>query len=178
MLKGLDVSHQRMAATFYEPELCWAAGFFDGEGCTTSGDSYPRIIIAQVDRRCLDRFQAAVGVGVVAGPKPASNPRHSLQYHYRTTAWRDVIVILDKLWPWLGEVKKEQALAVLDAFDAAREENPRLGSRPVRRRGSETCGRGHPASEQRTETRRDGRTYQVCRACARQRHRERKEGAR
>lgn len=113
-----------------ETELAWAAGFFDGEGCTflnrhkvthydrpnrpTNYVSSPTITIAQVDRRALDRFVAAVGVGKVSGPyvprTPKSNP-----YFKCAIAGRDrVCAVLTKMWPYLGPVKRDQARAAWD----------------------------------------------------------------
>jgi hypothetical protein len=96
-------------------ERAWAAGFFDGEGCTTWTKAYPplkkkpylRIVITQKDRRALHRFQAAVrGIGRVGGPF------HHKGFHQ--SAWTangiQAEYVLRLIWPWLGEVKKEQAL--------------------------------------------------------------------
>lgn len=88
-------------------ELAWAAGFFDGEGSSTGRhETAPRFTIAvsQKDRRPLERFVAALGVGariyegrlfsvVLGGAKG--------------------IEAMRRLWPYLSEPKREQARAVL-----------------------------------------------------------------
>jgi hypothetical protein len=57
-------------------ELSGAAGFFDGEGCFSYAvkGRYACVTIMQVDRRVLDRFLNAVGVGKVFGPYASKNP--------------------------------------------------------------------------------------------------------
>jgi hypothetical protein len=104
-------------------ELAWAAGFFDGEGCTTitsfksmkknaTDRKRPycsmRQSIAQVHIEPLIRFHQAIGLGAVRGPyKYKSNK----QYHYQWNAsGMDVIKVLDQLWPYLSKIKREQAL--------------------------------------------------------------------
>ena len=110
-------------------ELAWAAGFFDGEGCTFMAHSTvrpkdkryrnnpvykintPTLAICQVDRRPLDRFVAAIGEGKVSGPYRAktanSKPYHRVQVEGRDRVCR----ILTKLWPYLSAPKREQARA-------------------------------------------------------------------
>jgi hypothetical protein len=60
-------------------ELAWAAGLFDGEGSvswhwegkrrkTGLRGHYPKLYVGNTDRRLLDRFFTAVGLGKVRGP--------------------------------------------------------------------------------------------------------------
>ena len=109
-----------------ESELAWAAGFFDGEGCTSAtkmGGSprfptrrYPLIGIAQVDRAVLDRFRDAVGFGKVTGPYEKKNPNARPQYRYSIQGFVPVTTVMARLWPWLGEIKRQQARSHLLAF--------------------------------------------------------------
>lgn len=71
--------------------------------------------MAQNERDLLDRFQRAVGVGVVRGPyqeKGRKNPR----YVFETNLYEQVNIILARLWPYLSEPKKKQANAAADSF--------------------------------------------------------------
>ncbi len=108
--------------------LAWAAGFYDGEGSTASYHAYTRVHMAkngkqsilssdnismgisQIDRRVLERFQSIVGgAGAINGPYKDKRPTSSPIWAYRVSGVNNVREILRKLWPWLGEVKKEQA---------------------------------------------------------------------
>lgn len=114
-----------------ELELAWAAGFFDGEGCTTlstqmqlrSGKFYEynsiHLNVNQVDREVLDRFQRAVGLGRVGGPYSKKGPNQQDQYSYRCGAIQEVRFVLEALWPYLGSVKKLQALDKIEQYEVA-----------------------------------------------------------
>lgn len=119
-------------------ELAWAAGFFDGEGCTTFAMSktrktrnnkpYPLLFIdiGQVDRRPLDRFLEAVGEGNVNGPYDGKGKRQDF-YHFKSSSTK-VYSILQKLWPYLSDPKKDQAVRALMEYERNREvyfEGPR-----------------------------------------------------
>ena len=100
-----------------ESELAWAAGFFDGEGTvynrTRFGKySYYNLEIAQRDPRPLIRFLDAVGLGKIIPRKS----RKQTKAHHMWACWRqgDVEDILNKLWPYLSEPKKEQTCKVLN----------------------------------------------------------------
>jgi len=96
---------------FDREELAWAAGFFDGEGCTTLhkwGGMRPRVTIGQVDREVLDRFKLAVGRGNVRGPYKKKTPRHQKSYIYDAYGFEKSQAIMCMLWNWLGSIKKEQ----------------------------------------------------------------------
>ncbi len=84
-------------------ELAWAAGFFDGEGYTTTSGRYLQVGITQKDTRTLDRFLAAVGLGSVTHP-------------VRISCWRangaDAYRVMEKLWPALSAPKREQFLRI------------------------------------------------------------------
>jgi hypothetical protein len=128
-------------------ELAWAAGFYDGEGCTTihgegRGWPAPRISIGQVDRFVLDRFQSAVmGLGVVCGPNagvPSKNQRPSYKYYtYRHEFTQAVIALL---WKWLSPMKRQQAIKVLTVY------RQHITERPCLKRGMTICKHGHDCS--------------------------------
>ena len=100
-------------------ELAWAAGVYDGEGSAStyvpngrrsrvrqmavyqSGDEMPPPL--------LFRFRAAVGdVGLIHGPARGS----LYQWHSK----RHVVVeaVGELIWPWIGEVKRDQLRAAAD----------------------------------------------------------------
>ena len=109
-------------------ERAWAAGFYDGEGCTASyGIRYkskktgaernyqqPKICVSQKDIRVLHRQNKAFGnLGSICGTKFKSrcrlNPVHQLQID----GYEKVMTVLGIMWPYLDEIKREQAKAVL-----------------------------------------------------------------
>lgn len=98
-------------------ELAWAAGFFDGEGCTVGRHdkritrSQPMLSIGQSERTTLDRFQAAVcGLGRIIGPYQT---RGKPVWFYRTSRFEHTQAVLAMLWRFLSQPKRDQATAVL-----------------------------------------------------------------
>lgn len=126
-------------------DLAWAAGFFDGEGwigCNTykrtSRALQIRAQISQKDRRVLDRFAAALGVGKVYGPYTHGRGAAELRYSYSANGRPAVTHIIAELWPYLGDVKREQAMLALARYDESRP----AGTTPE---GEHThCPNGHP----------------------------------
>lgn len=122
-------------------DLAWCAGFFDGEGCFSVSKSdqrhpykYARVRINQVNREVLDKFASSVGVGRVRGPYQKESNQQPI-YVYDASTWAEVKVVIDLLWPWLGNVKREQATKVLDE------------SKETQRQLKDSCRRGHLTSE-------------------------------
>lgn len=108
-------------------ELAWSAGLFDGEGCIgcffnkrkNAPKAYPELVltVSQLDRRVLDRFQKATGLGKVYGPYKNSGSKN---YHHRFQSYgpKEVELIIDLLWEWLSPVKREQAKNALSTYKA------------------------------------------------------------
>lgn len=148
-------------------ELAWAAGFFDGEGCTTldvqhSGFSYVRLSIKQVVLENLERFKAAVGgAGTISPAKVEVEGCKPVQkWRVGGTGAREVLQLL---WPYLGSAKREQATRVLAA------ENNKGGIQFAKRTH---CPKGHPYDEANTRPRTDSkRNGRRCRACDAELHR-------
>jgi hypothetical protein len=94
-----------------DTELAWCAGFFDGEGTTSylKKDKWigPRMSVSQKNIKPLERFQEAVGHG-----KIYAHDQRSGLYQWTCQRKDDVKIILEKLWPFLCDQKKDQALAV------------------------------------------------------------------
>lgn len=110
-------------------ERAWAAGFFDGEGCTTAHCGYggerlqPRVRITQngeQGRRLLHRFRRAVGVGKVYGPYPPAKNQNLVRNYWGATSLKDVKITLRALWPHLSVVKREQAKRCFAAYKKAK----------------------------------------------------------
>lgn len=106
-------------------KLAWAAGFFDGEGCTgvqKVGDRWSglRISIRQIHKDTLERFQDAVsGFGKVTGPERAPSLNKGNRrpiYTWRCQRFEDIQQVLCLLWPWLTPHKKEQAKAAFQTY--------------------------------------------------------------
>jgi len=107
-------------------ELAWAAGFFDGEGCTTNFGSTrreaarARMRISQSGddgHLVIDRFQAAIG-----GPGNryviAADAQRKIRFVWELHKQLDVHHVLNRLWPYLGQVKRDQALRAIARRDA------------------------------------------------------------
>lgn len=101
-------------------ELAWAAGFYDGEGCTWAREAGRRknrggfigMCVQQADRRPLDRFHAAVlGIGTIKGPYSHASAKGRQPLHsWSVTNWRDANTVIGLLWPLLSKPKREQIL--------------------------------------------------------------------
>lgn len=151
-------------------ELAWCAGFFDGEGYVgvarrikpkpngqSRGFARGQILISQVDRRVLDRFQRAVGVGKVFGPYLRVQERHQPFYMFRARGCENIQAIVAMLWEWLSPVKREQGRAVLAVI------NPIAPHTRYRTH----CRKGHPFIEENIYrfVNGNGHTQRLCKAC-------------
>lgn len=89
-------------------EIIWCAGFWDGEGCcylqkTSRGHRRLRMSITQKDIRPLQRFQRAMNMGKIYGPRP--QPPHT---HYLYFNRQESLKLIELLLPHLCEPKVEQ----------------------------------------------------------------------
>jgi hypothetical protein len=166
-----------------QAELSWAAGFFDGEGSTmsTGKGKYPRVSITQAGRvarppEVLVRFCAAVGsLGEVVGPEVFANTAHRPRWVYKCHGADAVALVIDLLWPFLGEVKRAQAMRVFQTYLARPQPLRRPGvtrGRPLNR----TCKRGHPYPDAYWTGR--GRNCGICQEIARETYRAKKRNRR
>lgn len=109
-----------------QTDLAWAAGFLDGEGCIwakahnnpTRGkrDRQLKISAAQVDREVLDRLVSIFGFGKVYGPYPSSSDVGKPYYRWDLNHAANVVAILKLIWPYLGTVKRAQALSAMNEY--------------------------------------------------------------
>lgn len=92
--------------------LAWAAGLFDGEGHTGSGRGCGFIEVSQSGEKgvpeVLTRFKDVFGFGKIDGPYYHS--RKVPIYRYRLGSFEHVQAVIAMMWPWLGSVKRAQAV--------------------------------------------------------------------
>lgn len=105
-------------------EAAWAAGFFDGEGCVFFSDADPNRVprvqcsVAQVDRRVLDRFCVAVGVGSVGGPYVKADRPECQPYHmWMTSSLAAVKQVFQTLEPFLDSIKSEAFVKSIESAE-------------------------------------------------------------
>ena len=174
--------------------LAWAAGLYDGEGCSClldhrshPGYKVPELSVTQSsadgEPEVLIRFRDVVNAGHIGGPIDQPEPWLPV-YRWKSAALRDVRLVLDVIWPWLGPVKRAQArtmLRVLDAQPILPRGNPAWGNRKTH------CAKGHEYATARIRPyrprgggtqRRDSAQCLVCvRDYAREQYRRRKRSA-
>ena len=103
-----------------DPELMWAAGFYDGEGSSYVVSKRPRdigrkvwskrvaISIGQNHSEVLERFCRAIGIGHVIGPyNNKGHPGNGI-YFVHLTNKSDVKTAMDLLYPHIGSIKRQQ----------------------------------------------------------------------
>ena len=130
--------------------IAWCAGLFDGEGSTyllKHGSHAGHVVIetaitqSSFDGRpqVLERFRNIVSSGKVYGPYD-TGPHWAPVYRWKAHRRREIEQMLALLWPQLGAVKREQALAAMKVVSAQPllpRGNPAWGNRKL------TCVRGH-----------------------------------
>ena len=165
-------------------KLAWAAGLFGGEGCVLAicgarNRRYPTLTVTQAGTATgppsvLVRYREAVGgIGYVEGPKIDHRGTRKPKWHYRASGFAAVQALVALMWPWLGDVKKEQARRTLVAYHSLPRRRRWDGvsyGRPMSLR----CKRGHDYSDVLVD--KYGR--RTCRPCRRITENARKRAAR
>ena len=117
-----------------DSELAWAAGFYGGDGTTSAGLNKAggpgyRTLKAGIPQAACDgaippvltRFHEAVGAGSIRGPYVLKNPwSRQPQFVWSISGTRGVEPVLELIWPWLDDVKREQARVAISAARACR----------------------------------------------------------
>lgn len=98
--------------TTFREEAAWAAGFIDGEGCFMFSSNKAKFAVAQVRREPLERLCQLFGLGRVTGPY-AYQANQKPHYRYELTGLSRIQFVMDTVWPFLSEPKREQASEVL-----------------------------------------------------------------
>lgn len=126
-------------------ELAWAAGFFDGEGCTSATRHSVVLSISQLlsNVDCLIRFRDAIGFGKLHGPYYHRRTRgglHAPNMRLHITNFEQVQATMAMMWLWLGPAKKRQYIHKLR--DTRTLERRRGGNQAIYRRALEarSCG--------------------------------------
>lgn len=131
-------------------QRAWAAGLWDGEGCVCllkhrshTGHFVPEAAVTQSSAggrpEVLVRLAAVAGGGHWYGPYE-QKPPWSPVYRWKLFRLDEIRALFDRMWPWLGSVKKEQAervVAVLVSQPTLPRGNPAWGSHKTH------CIRGH-----------------------------------
>ena len=97
-----------MGVRTFDPEVAWAAGFFEGEGTITSSGGRLVARLNNTDSEPVYQFAKIVGFGEVYGPYQYGERRkpfwvwHSEEY--------DALEVIQLLWPWLSARRHGQAL--------------------------------------------------------------------
>lgn len=109
--------------TLNKEDLAWAAGFFDGEGCTYLQRSNgtrsqfsktylsPSITINQKNHEVLEKFNQVTGS---YGKFYFSEIKN--QYNLRFSSFEKTQYIICLLWPWLGTLKRDQYRRILKEY--------------------------------------------------------------
>lgn len=112
-----------------DAEVAWAAGLFEGEGCTSlvrrpfgKGNSQMSLSLATTDEDVLRRFHEIVGVGFISGPVQRNKPGCKPFWTWRCSAQTDAHVLIETFRPWLGKRRREQATRVADEVARLRAE--------------------------------------------------------
>lgn len=114
------------AASAEEQSLVWAAGLFDGEGSTelhtrrTQDRTWfgLRSRVSQCEAsgmpKVLQRFQVIAKSGRIDGP--SSGEGYENAYNWEAGA-DETLRVLPLIWPWLGIVKRVQAIEAIKSVD-------------------------------------------------------------
>ena len=96
-----------------ELKVAWAAGLFEGEGscCITDGRQ-PRVQLASTDEDVVRRFVAIVGRGRVRFHERTNGNKDV--WHWSVQGRDDVLYVLNLLWPFLGERRRERAYELIE----------------------------------------------------------------
>jgi hypothetical protein len=100
--------------TSHESALAWAAGLFEGEGSITQSNGRLFVCLKMTDKPIVSRFANIVRFGDVYGPYDHAGRDGSRRKPYWVWLAREyeALEVLEQLWPWLGERRRAQALAI------------------------------------------------------------------
>ena len=125
--RRFGLASQGPAASTEEQGFAWAAGLFDGEGST---ELYTRRTpdrtwfalrsrVSQCDAQgipdVLQRFRAVVGGGRIDGPTTGEGYENAYKWD---AGAEETLRVLPMIWPWLGVVKRLQAIDAIKSVDA------------------------------------------------------------
>lgn len=99
-----------------EPEVLWAAGLFEGEGCLTISGGYPRIKLNMTDEDVVRRFHNVICVGQVREDRAQEKHGYKRQWEWYTASRAGVAEVIRLLWPHMGLRRRERAYDLLVAL--------------------------------------------------------------
>ena len=111
-----------------EQWICWAAGFFDGEGCISivkdKGNKhyFLTLAVSQVEMTSLQIFQALFGGNITTRHAPSDKTRRNCS-HWRLSS-QGARIVLEFLLPFLIVKKRQAELAIELCNDTANRWGP------------------------------------------------------
>lgn len=94
------------------------AGLFEGEGCLTLSNGWPRVKLCMTDEDTVRRFHEAVNVGQVRVDDAGLKRGYKRQWEWYVANRAGVIEVVYLLWPWLNSRRSERAYELLVAAGA------------------------------------------------------------
>ena len=189
LCRALDVDDRPSGGPTADEQLAWAAGLFDGDGSTClakhrthEGHVTADVSITQASAgglpEVLTRFKIAMGgIGRTYGPYAARGHGEPI-YRYKAQRLADAEHVLRSLWPWLGSIKRVQAVCVMTMV-VAQPQLPR--GNPVWGSHKTHCVNGHDYTIARIRPYRarsggtERRASNQCLACVREGARRRRQ---
>lgn len=171
-----------------EEERAWAAGLFDGEGCTSlcRHRSHAGYFIAEMSitqsgldavPEVLERFRDVIGAGRIYGPFASRSSK--IVYRWKLYDLESQGSAVGLLSPWLGEIKVTQAR---EALAVVRAQPPLPRGRVEWGSHKTTCVHGHEYAVARVRPYRprsvvgvERRASKQCLVCAREQAKARRE---
>ena len=141
-------------------DLGWLVGIFEGEGCVwqrTGGNRpHPVIQVQMTDEDVVRRCYTITGLGHLY-ERSAGNTKR-LVWEWRVSRYEDVVVLLERMLPHLGDRRRARVVELLRVAYA----------HPPRRLRTH-CKRGHPLSGSNLRLYTHGpigQRHRICRMCA------------
>ncbi len=119
-----------MGARTFDPEVAWAAGFFEGEGTITMSRRRLVVRLNNTDSEPVYQFAKIIGFGEVYGPYHYGSPGGPKRKPFWVWLAEEyqALEVLELLWPWLSHRRRGQAMdhAPLEAIllEASKDDCP------------------------------------------------------
>jgi predicted nucleic acid-binding Zn ribbon protein len=106
-------------------QLGWVAGIIEGEGNFGLNRRKYRdmtyingvVQVSMTDEDMVRRLREWTGIGRVSGPHcPPSRGKNKPHWAWHVTRWVEIDALIDTLWPYLGNRRREQASRVREAM--------------------------------------------------------------
>jgi hypothetical protein len=140
-----------------EAQWAWVAGVLEGDGCFTHGSKQtPQVALQMRDEDVVRRVHQLTGVGHVNGPYVNTGHGSSPYYRWAVAVKPDVVFVIDRVLPWLGDRRRARALELRT-----------LASVNNHNRFKTHCKRGHLLSGENVYVwfNRNGNPARSCKAC-------------